>query len=209
MKAARVLLIIAMLSALAGAISPAGAAKDTVCVLAGGVNLSGPANLVTTAYGTGNFAASALLRCVGAVGGQGHTVTSNFYFCQHNLTGPNPACHDKTYNGPNPLLDPVYDNINAKSPGKIVAHAKGSASFAGFTGGVSCSLTFEGHAVGTQAELTIQSFTCTNGFVMTSIKKAIASAVPVINSVSGCPAGPGGVKLCFKTLEFVGVIVGA
>jgi hypothetical protein len=209
MKAARVLLIIAMLSAFAGAMAPARAAKDTVCVLAGGVNLSGPANLVTTTYGSGSFAASALLRCAGAVAGQGHSITSTFNFCQHNFSGPNPACHNTSYNGPTNQLEPVYDTFNAKSPAKIISHAKGSASFGGFTGGVSCSLTFEGHSIGTSAELVIQSFSCTNGFVMTQIKRALALAIPVITSVSGCPPGPGGVKLCFKTLEFAGVIVGA
>jgi hypothetical protein len=208
MKVSRVLLVIAMLSGLAFSMEPSSAAKPIACVLAGGVNLDAPANLTTTTYGHGTFSASALLRCAGGASGQGTSTSSSFNFCQHNFVGPNPACHAQGNNGPTPQLDAVYDRINT-TPAKIVAHAKGTATFGGFTGGVSCSLTFEGHATGTVAELVIQSFTCTNGYVMKSVKRAVALAVPVVNNFSNCPTGPGNVKLCFKTLEFTGVILGA
>jgi len=208
MKVSKVLLVAAMLAGVAFTTGTSSAAKQTVCILAGGVTLDQPQNLLTTTYGHGSFAASALLRCAGAVSGQGHQASSSFNFCQHNYVGPNPACHAQGNNGPTPQLDAVYDKINT-TPAKIVAHAIGSATFTGFTGGASCSLTFEGHATGTFAELVIQKFTCTNGFTMTSVKRAVALAIPLVNNVSSCPAGPGGRKLCFKTLEFAGIIVGA
>ena len=208
MKVARVLLVVAMLLGVAFTTQPSSAAKQTACVLAGGVVLDQPANLLLATYGHGSFSASALLRCAGAVSGQGSGVSSSFSFCQHNYVGPNVACHAQGNNGPTGQLDAVYDKINT-TPAKIVAHAKGTATFGGFTGGVSCSLSFEGHATGTVAELVINSFQCTNGFVMTSVKRAVALAVPVVNNVNNCAPGPGGRKLCFKTLEFAGVIVGA
>jgi hypothetical protein len=205
MRLGRAALAVALAGMLVVPLTNAQAAKNVTCVLAGGVNLSSPANLLMTTMGNGSFSPSSLLRCTGAISGQGSGATGSFQFCQHNFVGPNPACHGSGYNQPNPSLDPIYDAIN-KGPAKVVAHAKGSASFSGFTGGVSCSLTFEGHALTTQAELTIKTFTCSNGFHATSLNKAVASALPIVNSVSGCPAGPGGAKLCFKSLTFMGII---
>jgi hypothetical protein len=207
MKASRLLLVLVLIAGLAITMGPSYAAKAKAnCVLAGSVQLSAPQNLTTTTYGSGSFTASSLLQCVGsAVAGQGSPASSSFSFCQHNFVGPNSACHSTSYNGPNLTLEPLYDITNSqKNPAKIVAHAKGTASFGGFTGGVSCSLSFEGHAFSTIAELTIQSFTCSNGFVGKGT--AYAAAVPVINNVTNCPAGAGGVKLCFSNLFFSGVI---
>lgn len=195
----------AALLALVLGMAPAQAKKNLTCVLAGGVQLGAPANLFTTTYGSGSFSASALLRCAGPVSGQATSTSSSFNFCQHNFVGPNPACHDGSNNTPNPSMDKVYDTVNTTGT-KIAAHAIGSATFVGFTGGVSCSMAFAGHALGTQAELTFSSFTCTNGFVMNGQKKAYASAIPIINGVGGCPNGPGGLKACFKSLQFLGVI---
>jgi hypothetical protein len=203
MRSSRVVLILVVL-ALALTMAPTHAANE-VCVLAGSVTLNAPANLLTTAYGTGSFAPSSLLRCQGPVAGGGSAGSSGFSFCQHNVSGPNIACHTKSYNQPTPQLEVLYDRINT-TPAKIVAHAKGTATFVGFTGGVSCTLAFEGHATGTVAELVIQSFTCSNGFKGKSVKKAVALAIPIFTGVSGCPAGPGNAKLCFKSLQFIGVI---
>jgi len=205
MRSTRVILVLVVLMALVLTMSPSHAAKKETCVLAGSVTLNAPANLLTTAYGTGSFAPSSLLRCSGAVGGAGSAGGSFFNFCQHNVSGPNPACHGKTNNGPTPQLDPVYDRINT-TPAKIVAHAIGSATFVGFTGGISCTLSFEGHSLGTAAELVINSFTCSNGFKGKTVKKAVALAIPIFTGVSGCPNGPGNVKLCFKSLQFIGAI---
>ena len=204
MRKPRVLLVLLVLTALILTMAPSHAANE-ICVLAGSVTLNAPANLITTAYGSGSFAPSSLLRCQGPVPGAGSAGGSFFNFCQHNVTGPNPACHGTSNNGPTKQLDVVYDTIN-KTPLKIVAHAIGTATFVGFSGGVSCTLSFEGHATGTVAELVIQSFTCTNGFKGKSVKKAVALAIPVFTGVAGCPAGPGNAKLCFKSLQFLGVI---
>ena len=206
MSKSRVVLVFLVLTALVLTMAPSHAAKKVeICVLAGSVSLSGPANLLTTAYGTGSFAPSSLLRCQGPVAGAGSSGSSGFSFCQHNVSGPNPACHTKSNNGPTTQLDAVYDAINT-TPAKIVAHAIGTATFNGFTGGVSCTLTFEGHATGIVAELVIKSFTCSNGFKGKSLKKAVALAIPIFTGVSGCPAGPGGAKLCFKSLQFIGAL---
>lgn len=201
------LLVVVLLSALVLTMMPSQAAKPAVCVLAGSVTLSTPANLLTAQYGTGSFAPSSLLRCAGSVSGQGSSSSSLFYYCQHNLVhAGNPACHNTSYNQPTPQLETFYDKVNT-GPAKIIAHAKGSATFGGFTGGVSCTLAFEGHATGTVAELVIQSFTCTNGYKGTTGKKAVAVAVPTPTGVAGCAPGPGGLKVCFKSLTFAGAIV--
>ena len=205
MRMSRLILVLAVVASLALVMTPGHAAKNEDCALAGSVTLNGPANLLTTAYGTGSFAPSSLLRCAGPVSGSGKAGSSSFNFCQHDATGPNPACGNDTSTGVNQTLDPVYDKIN-KGQAKIVAHAIGQASFGGFTGGVSCTLTFDGDATGTAALLNIKTFQCSNGFKAKSIGNAIALAIPIINSVSGCPKGPGNLKLCFRSLEFVGVI---
>lgn len=203
MKATRLVVAAAMFCALTMITTPGLAVRRANCVLAGSVSLGGPANLLTTAYGTGSFTPSSLLQCTGPVSGKGSPAGSFFYFCQHNYVGPNPACHAQGYNGPNTTLDKLYDATN-NTQLKIASHAKGSASFSGFTGGVSCSLSFEGHAYGTVAELKITGFSCSNGYQGTG--SAYATAVPTINNVNNCPPGPGNAKLCFSKLQFSGVI---
>jgi hypothetical protein len=203
MKGTRLVVVAAVFGALVMTMTPGLAVRRANCVLAGTVSLSGPANLVTTTYGTGSFTPSSALQCTGPVSGKGSPAGSFFYFCQHNFVGPNPACHAQGYNGPNTNLDKVYDAVN-KTQLKIASHAIGSASFSGFTGGVSCSLSFEGHAFGTVAELKITGFSCSNGYNGTG--SAYATAVPTINNVKNCPPGPGNVKLCFTKLQFSGAI---
>jgi hypothetical protein len=207
MRTSRVILVLLVVTAAVLTMAPSQAAKKIEnCVLSGSVKLDGPANIFTTASGTGSFVPSSLLQCQGpGVAGKGTAGSSFFYFCQHNVTGSNPACHSKSYNGPTTQLEPVYDTVNT-TPAKVIAHAKGSATFVGFPGGVSCSLSFEGHSDGTAAELAISSFTCSNGFKGKGLKKAFALAIPVFTGVSGCPNGPGGAKLCFRNLQFAGIV---
>jgi hypothetical protein len=203
MRVSRLVLAFAVLGALVFTMQPSYAVRRVNCVLSGSVSLSGPANLVTTTYGSGSFTPSSVLQCAGPVSGKGSPAGSFFYFCQHNFVGPNPACHAQGYNGPNTNLDKLYDAQNT-TPFKIASHAKGTASFSGFKGGVNCSLSFEGHAFGTAAELKILGFNCNNGFNGTG--PAFATAVPTINNVNNCPPGPGNVKLCFTKLQFSGAI---
>lgn len=207
MRVGRTLLAIAMAGVFVLGVTPAHAARRVTCVLGGTVNLAQSANLTAADKGTGAFSPSALLQCTGAVGGAGAPSAGSFAFCRHNLAGTFP-CHSTSYNAPNPNTDKIYDAINNNAnPAKVVAHAKGSnIKFSGFTGGISCTLTFEGHAVGTVAELTIQSFLCKAGTVTKFNGKGLAAAlaVPIPSGNTNCPPGPA--KVCFKQLLFVGAI---
>lgn len=193
--------------------APAAAAPGMVrCDIVATVTLttSGPTvgeNLLAVDGGSGTLAGNFV--CTGSVNGAATNSNGSFRFCGHRAGNTHTAqCTTPVVDQPD--SEAWADGIGSNAP--IISHVQSDSIQIPLNTGITCTHGINGHTLLTQAHLELTNFTCKQGSVTVfsapnGSARAEAASQIVINPLLDCPAGPGGAKLCFNTLTFVGELI--